>query len=245
MMSNPDDLFKELTKDVDPRVKRSFNNIRAACDDIINAGGILNYSKVGKWCEQKFGVIDEEGAVIKMGQPTVKTIQQNRFNYKTYIDARKHHSPTKNRNSSRTSNKDDNKYPAPNLDSATKLHINNLRSEVNRLRRELSIVESRFNELQKEHPIELTKLLKYGEVNQERAPINDLISSNMAAPLVPDEALQALHFILFELDSTGIVNRMPTNTKEPQSTWSNSITGMPILSVSQYLALRDLWESLQ
>ena len=245
MMTKPDDLFKELTKGVDTRVKRSFDNIKAACDDIINAGGILNYSKVGRWCEQKYGVINEEGTVIKKGQPTVKTIQQDRFNYKTYIDARIHHSTTKNRNSSQSSNKDDNKYPSPNLDNATKLHINNLRSEVNRLRRELSIVESRFTELQKDHPIELSKLLKYGEANQEKAPISNLISPNLPSHLVPNEALQALHFILFELDSTGIVNRMPVNTKEPQSTWSNAITGIPILSVSQYLALRELWESLQ
>lgn len=243
-MSNNEDLYIELTADKDPRVKLSFEHIKSACDDILRIGGLLNYSTVGKWCEKKYATRDKDGSILSKGQPTVKTIQQNRFNYKAYIDVRKSHLTPSKRLTKPSESMDDN-YPAPNLDSATKLHINNLRSELKRLKRELNIVESRFTELQKDRPVELTKLLSYASANKESAPIESLMMEHSPHSEISDETLEALHFILFDLDSTGIVRRMPEDSSQPQSTWVNVATKKPILKVSQYLSLRDFWESIQ
>jgi len=243
-MNNHEELYEELTNDVDPRVKISFDHIRIACDEILKVGGKLNYSTVGKWCERMFALRDNDEKIVKSGQPTVKTIQQDRFNYKAYIDARKAQ-PNKNSHiAALTGKMDDSNYPAPNLDHSTKLHINNLRSEVKRLKRDLNIVETRFTEMQKSQPVELTKLLSYASANQEGAPLDALMAPQITQ-VVNDDALSALHFLLFELDQTGIVKRMPVDTSQPQSTWVNSVTMKPIISISQYLALCDFWKTLQ
>lgn len=245
-MIDPETLFAELTKDADPRVKTSFDHIKESCTDIINVGGRLNYSTVGKWCEEKFCTRSKDGGILKPGQPSVKTIQQNRFNYKAYIDSRK--SMTSFGDSglkkiTRIGEQDD--YPSPNLDHAAKLHINNLRSEIKKLKKDLKIVEGRFSEMQKDTPIELERLLSYAATRQEGVPIESLMLSDEPSQIISDEAKDALHYLLFELNQTGIVKRMPQDQSQPQSTWVNVVTNKPIISVAQYLALRDFWETIK
>ncbi len=243
-MNRSEEIFDRLTKDADPRVKISFQHIREACDLIIKTHGILNYSSVGRVCEELFALKNDDGSVLKKGQPTVKTIQQNRHDFKIYIDSKKTQTKNKFKSNVKTNERDEGKYPAPNLDNSTKNYIDNTQAEIKRLKRELKNLESKFLELQKEQPIELTRLLSSNnEPQQENTSFSALINVDSSDLSINKHALEALEVILYKLDETGIVKRLPDDKSLPQSTWVNIMTGKPILTIAQYIALGDLYES--
>jgi len=241
--------FNKATAEANAKVRVNFERIKEACDALARDKAIIGPASIGRWCENTFAKRGENDAILKKGSPTQKTINNNRYGYKTYIQLRAEESEIgrppallkKQGLSIHT-------YPEENLSFVTKTHINNLRSEITRLKREVSIYENRFKEFQSDKPIELEKLIALASLpNQaDSVSINELMALEDGILVKPTkDALAAIEFILFEFHQTGLAERMPTDTTKIQQTWRNALTKKPIFSVKQYRALLQLFEGLK
>ena len=242
--------FNKATSDVNAKVRVNFERIKEACDALERDKAIIIPASVGRRCEDMYAERNEAGEVHKSGSPTQKTINNNRHGYKTYIQLRAGESEIARTPalSKKNTSLGLPTYPEENLSFATKTHINNLRGEIARLNREVSIHENRFKQFQQDKPIELEKLIALASLpdQTDSVPLQELMAPEDDVTVNPSkDALAAIEFILYEFNQTGLVERIPKDTTQVQQTWINALTKKPIFSVKQYRALVELYERLK
>ena len=243
--------YEEKTAEgTNKKVITAFERISQACDYLEKEKNEIRPASVGRWCENTFAERDDKDNIIKLGSPTKKTINNNRHGYKEYIALRANEVTTARVPAQKRKLQIDESYdyPEEDLSFITKIFINNLRGEIDRLNRELSIYQKRAEELQKDRPVELERLLALASssVPNDSVPIEQLITDKNTVDIEPrPELLQALNTIVNDFDQTGLlVERYPKATSKPQQTWKNPMTGKPVFPVKQYRILVKLLEQL-
>lgn len=154
-VESSEDVYKELITILNPKGKRCLENIRMACDFIVSARGLMNYSRVG------------DIATTQFGGPKKQSIQNN-TNLKRYIAARISEYSAKKDVYNRQVKSDSNalsEWPEQNLSTRTRVYIMQLQTR-------LELVEKRYQELRlqqehytKIHPVSMTDVIERGSTN--------------------------------------------------------------------------------
>lgn len=132
-MESSGEVYAVLVSEMGPKGRKSLERVKAACDLIALARGVMNYSRVAKVATEHFG------------GPKAQSVQ-NSSHLKRYIDARVGEYTAQRH--SRTGRGDGNdakrqeKYPHAELDQRTKTYIDQLHSR-------LDLVESRYRDLRR------------------------------------------------------------------------------------------------
>ena len=178
-------VYTELQTFIGAKAKTSLTSIKKTCDIIESTLGIMSIAKIGKVAEAQFG------------GPKVQSIRNNK-NLKRYIDCRIHEYQNKRqvKQASKKSTGDEHtRYPSKDIDSRTKLYIDNLRSRN-------KMIEERYKELSKwqvnftkQNPIDLAALISMGpsdtgdldihytkDVNESLFSVRDAIKSLLSLP---------------------------------------------------------------
>ncbi|QLA06269.1 hypothetical protein HWQ18_07000 [Enterobacter ludwigii] len=151
------DVYDELMSRLNTKGSRTLNNLRMACDLIVAARGIMNFSRVAEMATKQYG------------GPRKQSVQNNP-ELKRYIAARmaeyNQSRPTCSRKDSQPGKVLDS-WPEEGLSVRTKACIMQLRTR-------LEMVEKRYSELRlqqekitKANPVNLSKAIEIGNINNE------------------------------------------------------------------------------
>lgn len=126
-------LYNVLHKELGAKARKSLENLKVACDLIVAARGVMNYSAVARVSTEQFG------------GPKVQTVQNNK-DLKRYVAARmlEYHQAKKTHNppAAKKAGATQRKYPIDDLDPRTKTYIDQLHTR-------LELTETRYQELRK------------------------------------------------------------------------------------------------
>ncbi|MCA7940600.1 hypothetical protein [Burkholderia cepacia] len=149
-----DQVFEQLMSVIGSKARVSLGRIKAACDKIEAMRGLMNYSRVAAVTVELFG------------SPRPQTIQNNRH-LKAYIatrisEYRDARSRGRSANFSAKIKEAEPRYPATDLDSKTRLHIDFLRQDNERLQKENKRLAQLLEQASLQRPFSLTEALSCG-----------------------------------------------------------------------------------
>ena len=154
MMNNDSSLiiYNNLLKELGPKAVSSLQNIKKACDYIIKFRGQLNYSQVGRYCEDAFGTPKTQSILnnSRLKQYIASRIIEYQQD-KKYSD---YPSSTKKTRSS--------KYPSDDLDIKTKTYIDLLISRNELLENTNIQLSKSISDLTKVSPLNLSEAIASG-----------------------------------------------------------------------------------
>jgi len=190
-------LYQELTERLNTKGVRSLNNVRMACDLIVAARGIMNYSRVA------------EIATAQFGGPMKQSVHNNN-ELKRYIAARmaeyyppRHSRGLKNESADNASRP----WPEEGLSVRTKTYITQLQTR-------LEMVEKRYRELR----IQQEKMTKACPVNLARAIEDGAVTDVLHIPKDgPDEAEPLREAIVALMKAGEYISALQTETHHARS----------------------------
>jgi hypothetical protein len=126
-------VYAALDQTLSPKARKSLQQLKAACDLIVASRGVMNYTRVGRVATENFG------------GPKAQSVLNNK-DLKRYVGARileyaqdkKGHKLPPAKNPAKGA--EDRTYPTPNLDTRTKVYIDQLHTR-------LEVAESGYREL--------------------------------------------------------------------------------------------------
>ncbi|OXH92519.1 hypothetical protein CA831_02380, partial [Burkholderia multivorans] len=158
-------VLAQLMERAGAKARVSHERIKAACDRIEAMRGLMNYSRVAAMATDLFG------------GPRAQTIQNNRH-LKAYIATRisEYHAPRSGGVAPRARKRVTDEamhYPATDLDDKTKLHIDILRQDNERLARENIRLAQMLEQESLRHPLSLTEAFGRGTTEELGMDIRD------------------------------------------------------------------------
>ncbi|MBU9454717.1 hypothetical protein [Burkholderia multivorans] len=176
-------VLAQLMERVGAKARVSLERIKAACDRIEAMRGLMNYSRVAAMATDLFG------------GPRAQTVQNNRH-LKAYIATRisEYHAPRSGGAAPKAGKRITDEavhYPATDLDAKTKLHIDILRQDNERLARENIRLAQMLEQESLRHPLSLTEALGSGPTDELGLQV-ELSDSNSQIPRCLLDALEVI-----------------------------------------------------
>ena len=174
-------IYEQLLNEVGPKAITSLKRLKAACDQIEEVNGLLNYSTIAKLATRLFG------------GPKPQSIHNNK-KLKEYLSLRIDEYNSKNNSiDQKLSNEpisDYQDYPVENIDIKTKVYIDILHEVNARLEKENKYLSQLLKEESHTNPISLAQAISAGAENDGSM----LIRKEQAK--APVEVLEFLHSIM-------------------------------------------------
>lgn len=188
-------VLAQLMERVGAKARVSLERIKAACDRIEAMRGLMNYSRVAAMATDLFG------------GPRAQTIQNN-WHLKAYIATRisEYHAPRSGCVAPKAGKRITDEamhYPATDLDAKTKLHIDILRQDNERLARENIRLAQMLEQESLRHPLSLTEAFGRGTTEELGMDIRKSTDRHTVPPCLVD----ALEVILKKYPSLIRVQR--------------------------------------